>query len=665
MGYEAGIRPGNDDIRQQSDPYDDGLRFRGPDGHMEAHMVPVTEADARGVDQTEKLVEALPQTADLGWNKDAEDMRPSLTDGMSNEDYWVLVRRFDNQIFTLKETVKPLSSGLDFNLADDASFEPKKLRSQFERLYMGVLLGVFGAIKHVSRIRSWLEPRRTGAFCAVYFLAWHFNIIVTVLTATAMALIAYPRARTLLFPPMPLAMVDWLSGGITAPRAGVLGSGDTATGAPQTIHGEAVENEASNFITGVAGIAMNVMTAQEPNAEPENLDGESHATDGMPQPNEATTLIATAKDKSAGIDKPSHDKTKRPMEEAMWSKMLPLLRALWAISDTWERFGNALNPVPPFAKDNHRFQLAALLSPVLIGSALVPAHVMAKLAGLFVGLAFFGDPFIRAAIRYLDQHYPDWEKMLVLDATILKGVPSNAQLTITLLRRAEGRDGPLPPAPNPEQKDKIRHMTLDDGELGTLGADAPLGATRDEIRDAIEVDQDRLDAAGGPDDEVKAVAGGHKTAKVLSFLKHGIKGSAKVALTADRLRAKAGRQGAKNRIGVVPPGDGQDLGDEDGPTTFTARHGGKQGHLLIGSDGVVAFENSWSVYVGDIVELRKHSGLGSKVKLAVGWAMERKIWDALEIKDRKGNAYLLTAVPLRDQLFDRLCAMGGQKWEIW
>lgn len=97
MAYEAGTRPGNDDILQQPDVYDDGgLRFRGPDGHMDAHTVAVTEADARGVDQTEKLVEALPQTADLGWNQDAGDMRPSLTDGMSNEDYWVLVRRFDN-----------------------------------------------------------------------------------------------------------------------------------------------------------------------------------------------------------------------------------------------------------------------------------------------------------------------------------------------------------------------------------------------------------------------------------------------------------------------------------------------------------------------------------------------------------------------------------------
>ncbi|KAK7941541.1 uncharacterized protein PG986_013928, partial [Apiospora aurea] len=656
--------PDADDVLHQTDNYNDGLSFRGPKNHLNARIVAISDADVRGVHQTEKHVEALPQTADLGWNKDAEDMPNSLMEGMSNDDYWVLVRRFDNQIFTLKETVKPLASGLDFNLAEGAAFEPNKLRSQFERLYMGVLLGLFGGIKHVSRLRSWREPRRTGAFCAVYFLAWHFNIIATVLTATAMALIAYPRARAALFPPSPLAMVDWQSGGIAKPRAGVLGSADTATGAPQTIKGEAVENEASNFVTGVAGIAMNVMTAQEPGAEPENLDGESHVTDDLPQPNEATTLIATAKDKSAGISKPSHDKTKRPVEEAMWSKMLPLLRVLWVISDTWERFSNALSPVPPFVKDNHRFQVAALLAPVLIGSALVPAHVMAKLAGLLFGMAFFGDPFIKAATGWLHQNYPDWQTLISLDATILKGVPSNAQLTIALLRRAEARDGPLPPAPNPEQKRTTRPMSVDGSTLDTLGADAPLGATREELEECMEVDRDRLDQAGGPDSEVKAI-GGHKTSKVLNLLKHGLKGGAKVALAADRVRAKAGRQGARNRIGTVPAAANAQEPDDDGPTTFTARHDGKQGSVRISAEGVVTFENLWSCYVGDIVELRKHSGLGSKVKLAVGWAMERKIWDALEIKDRKGNAYLLTAVPLRDQLFDRLCAMGGQKWEIW
>ncbi|KAK8054879.1 hypothetical protein PG993_000106 [Apiospora rasikravindrae] len=657
MAYEVGTRPDVDEIVHQTNAYNDGLSFRGPKGHMDAHVVAVSDADVRGVDQTEKHVEALPQTADLGWNKDADDMPESLLDGMSNEDYWILVRRFDNR------PTSPWRVGWTLTWRTRPPFEPNKLRSQFERLYMGVLLGLFSGIKHVSRLRSWLEPRRTGAFCAVYFLAWHFNIIVTVLTATTMALIAYPQARAVLFPPAPLAMVDWLSGGIAKPHAGVLGSDDTATGAPQTIKGEAAENEASNFVTGIVGIAMNVMTAEEPGAEPENMDDETHATDDLPQPNEATTLIATAKDKSAGVGKPSHDKTKRPMEEAMWSKMLPLLRALWAISDTWERFANALSPVPPFVKNNHRFQLAAILSPILIGSALVPAHVMAKLAGLFVGMAFFGDPFIKYAIRWLHQNYPDWQEMISLNATILKGVPNNAQLTITLLRRAEGRDGPLPPAPNTEQKKAIRHMTLDDTTLDTTGADAPLGATQAELEDCLEVDQEKLDNAGGPDSEVKSI-GGHKTAKVLNFLKHALKGGAKAALTADRVRAKAGRQGAKNRIGVVPATDAQHV-DDDGPTTFTARYDGNQGTIHISPEGIVAFDSLWSCYVGDIVELRKHSGLGSKVKLAVGWAMERKIWDALEIKDRKGNAYLLTAVPLRDQLFDRLCAMGGQKWEVW
>ncbi|KAK6863580.1 hypothetical protein PG995_000108 [Apiospora arundinis] len=666
MAHEAEDRPDVDSVLKGTDAYDDGANIRIPEKRIDARKVAVSDADVRGIDQTEKHVEILPQTADLGWNNDADDMPRSLMEGMSNDDYWVLVRRFDNQIFTVKETVKPLKSGLDFNLSDEADFEPNKLRSQFERLYMGALLGVFGGIKHISRLRSWLEPRRTGAFCVVYFIAWHFNIIVTVLTATCMALIAYPRARTVLFPPAPLAMVDWLSGGITKPLAGVMGSSDTATGAPETIKGEAVENEASNFITGMAGIAMNVMTAQEPGAEPENLDDESHATDSLPHPNEATTLIATAKDKSAGVSKPSHDKTKRPMETAMWSKMLPLLRALWAVSDTWERFANALNPVPPFVKDNHRFQLAALLSPVLIGSALIPAHLMAKAAGLFFGMAFFGDPFIRCGMQWLNHNYPDWRQLISLDATILKGVPSNAQLTITLLRRGEGRVAPLPPAPNPDQKKVKQAMDMDDeSALDTLGADLPLGATPEEIHNVVKVDHEKLDAAGGPDSEVKAI-GGHKTARVLSFLKHSIKGGAKAALTADRVRAKAGRQGAKNRIGVVPGADAQGAQErDDGPTTFTARHGGKKGHVRIQPDGTVSFEKAWSVYVGDITELRKHSGLGSKSKLAVGWAMERKIWDALEIKDRDGNAFLLTAVPLRDQLFDRLCSMGGQKWEIW
>ena len=69
--------------------------------------------------------------------------------------------------------------------------------------------------------------------------------------------------------------------------------------------------------------------------------------------------------------------------------------------------------------------------------------------------------------------------------------------------------------------------------------------------------------------------------------------------------------------------------------------------------------------MGDIMELKKVGGYGWKAKLVVGWALNREVADGLEIVDRKGNVIKLTAMPLRDELFNRLVAMGGQKWECW
>ncbi len=57
--------------------------------------------------------------------------------------------------------------GLDLNIADEDEFSPDKLRSNFERLYMTVVVGLVGFGKHIARLRSWREPRRTSAFCVV------------------------------------------------------------------------------------------------------------------------------------------------------------------------------------------------------------------------------------------------------------------------------------------------------------------------------------------------------------------------------------------------------------------------------------------------------------------------------------------------------------------
>jgi len=64
-------------------------------------------------------------------------------------------------------------------------------------------------------------------------------------------------------------------------------------------------------------------------------------------------------------------------------------------------------------------------------------------------------------------------------------------------------------------------------------------------------------------------------------------------------------------------------------------------------------------------EIKKVGGLGWKTKLVVGWATSREIADGLIIVDKDGNIKQLTAIALREELFNRLVAMGSQMWEAW
>ncbi|AEO63005.1 uncharacterized protein THITE_2107852 [Thermothielavioides terrestris NRRL 8126] len=351
----------------------------------------------------------------------------------------------------------------------------------------------------------------------------------------------------------------------------------------------------------------------------------------------------------------------------MWSKMLPLLRLLHFVSDNWERVANALDPTPPFPKGKHRLRLAGLLYPMLMVSICFSAATILKATTFIFGVIFFGDPIIRLITRWLDRWHPGWTQLLRPEAHILHGVPNDAQLAITLLRLGEAHGTPFPPAPSTDKSPPEEPLQLTAADMDAAGADAPLGATQDEIDEAKAADTKTLEQAGGPDSEIKDV-GGPKTSGFLALVKGSVKLGVKAALQIDKLRAKVGgRESAKNRLGAVPPKGAGDL--REGPTEFSARWEGKPGHVRIskpGPDVLVSFNNDWRVRAVDITELKKHSGMGApKLKLAVGWAMDRDVSDGVEIKDRNGKAYVLTAVPLRDQLFNRLCAMGGQKWEVW
>lgn len=175
-----------------------------------------------------------------------------------------------------------------------------------------------------------------------------------------------------------------------------------------------------------------------------------------------------------------------------------------------------------------------------------------------------------------------------------------------------------------------------------------------------------------------------KRSKFLGFIKGGFKGAVKVGTTVDKVRAKAGTESAKQRVGVIPK---KGHHDSVGRIRFEGRYHGQPGYLALkdegGSHSVSFHEDTkspkgelgseepkdskgiWRLSVNGITALQKHSGYGFKSKLLAGWAMDREIRDSLEIVDSMGKSFVITAMPFRDELFNRLCAIGAQTWEIW
>lgn len=354
------------------------------------------------------------EVVNLGWNAPGSQIADPLVGKITNEELWLLLRRFDKQMYHLKEVQHAVPGDLDLNIADEEEFSPDKLRSNIERLYMTVIIGMITFGKHIARLRSWREARRTSWFCTAYTIAWLFDLVVPLLSATLIALIAYPPSRAVLFPPAPIALVNGSTGGVQKPKAGVLGSHDSATGAPENFKGEAVEAEASNFVNGIASVAISSAAGKHPQND-EDDENAGAPQDAVPDPTAIATGAANAKDIAAG-GKPNakHDKTKVPMETALWTKMRPIMHGIADASDTWERFGNALSPTPPFPRDIFRLRLAALVLPILAVSLVTSSYMFMKGVTFGIGFGFFGDPVISRGLSLLNRKFPNWQKLLEL-----------------------------------------------------------------------------------------------------------------------------------------------------------------------------------------------------------------------------------------------------------
>lgn len=268
---------------------------------------------------------------------------------------------------------------------------------------------------------------------------------------------------------------------------------------------------------------------------------------------------------------------------------------------------------------------------------------------------------------------PSLYQFLTASSSILKGVPTNAQLTVTLLRIGEANKAPLPPPPRSDEPPSSKPASLN-------GDDLALDASNEEIHDAIHKDDEQR-AAEAHEEAQEGQKKKHRHGEhILGFFKGTTKAGVESKLGLDKARAKVGSQHAKDHLGILPKANETEV---SGPVDFKGRYKGSKGWVYISTNvdvPSVSFSNKssdgtglepenasakFSIPIQDIRELKKVGGLGWKAKIVVGWATGKTVADGLEIIDKRGDTYKVTAVRLREELFNRLVAMGGQKWESW
>jgi hypothetical protein len=226
---------------------------------------------------------------------------------------------------------------------------------------------------------------------------------------------------------------------------------------------------------------------------------------------------------------------------------------------------------------------------------------------------------------------------------------------------------------------------MDSTDFADFHNDKPLGAPIQDIASMAAADKDRVDWAGGANSEAPK-SGNVKHDKIRRRAVHIVQGSAKIIAKAvigiDKVAAKAGHPSSRSRLGAIPMGREPQANQKD--DIFVARYLGQEGFAFITPESQdpclcwcaktshdeaspppqALMDPAWSVPIRDVVKLNKYHGFGTKSKLIVGWALKVEVNDGLEIVGRSDSHWLLTALARRDELFNRACAIGDQRWEI-
>ncbi|KAF4181424.1 hypothetical protein CNMCM7927_000660 [Aspergillus lentulus] len=582
----------------------------------------------------------------------------TLTQGLSDEDLWMLIRRFNKQIYHVKAAANTASEDLDLNRAQDEQFPPEKVRITIERFYTSVVIRVVAFCSHITRLRSWKEPRRTAIFCAGYFIAWLFDAVIFTLSGLLIALISCPPLRRALFPGPSPVTTD-----LENSATGAHSKQGSVSGTSERHKGEAAEREAHNLVNSVATIAMKSATSKYGQAVSEDAEK-------VAEPESLEDVVDTAE----GLDESVTTETQKPMKRKVANATDEIMRTMNDITDTYEKFCNLLSPTPPFVTYTPRLRLVGIMASVCLLSLIVSSNFIIKAAAFTLGLGFFGEPIINYSIGYLNRKIPNWKQHLDLQKALLKGIPTNAQLTLTLLRIGEINSSPLAPPPDTEDKDS--------SSLIRRKARAVIASN------AAPTKLEAIDSTDLPTDPQTDPAPKQRKRwlfKILRIVRRTIATAIKSHGAFDRAMRIANSAHTRTLLELLAKKDW--LAAPTGPLKFEAKFQRKRGTAVIDSTQeppVMYFTTTQSasiddlklesqkkgsvlfqIPVSDITELKKTEGLGWKGKLIVELtAGSKEAADGLVISGSESEqAYHLTGMKARDQLFNRLIAIDAQFWE--
>ncbi|KAJ9095207.1 hypothetical protein QFC19_007662 [Naganishia cerealis] len=172
------------------------------------------EAQARELDnvgQRDPGLVAAQVEKSKGDKRDVLGKEPkgTVVQGIEDDRLWALLRRFDVQvnhtlILTSQKKLPPWEPDLRRSVLPHVPFNSDILKANMERLYAGAGVGLIRAVNELARLRSWhpAERRRTTYFCATYFFAWCLGLAIPTLLMFLITLTVLPESRAWFFPPV-------------------------------------------------------------------------------------------------------------------------------------------------------------------------------------------------------------------------------------------------------------------------------------------------------------------------------------------------------------------------------------------------------------------------------------------------------------------------------